>query len=77
MLRIGVVRWRGKCSKHPGFDPVIDGPEAVRGACEKCAALIEIHKCHQKMLGLMRGFAPPPVKRPVTSRFNDTQESLF
>lgn len=77
MLKIGVIRWRGKCSKHPRFDPVTDGPAAVRGACEKCSALLEIHTHHQKMLGLMRGFTPPPSKKSAASRFDEAQESLF
>jgi hypothetical protein len=78
MLKIGSVRWRGKCSRHPMFDPYMDGRGAVKAGCTRCEALAEIHDCHQKMLRLMRGFAPPPVipKKPGTS-FDDRQESLF
>lgn len=77
MLKIGVIRWRGKCSKHPMFDPLTDGPGAVRGGCEKCTTLMEIHNCHQKMLSLMRGFQPPQSRKPGVSAINETQESLF
>lgn len=58
MLKIGTVKWRGKCTKHPGFDPVVDGPSAVRGNCLKCIQLCEIYDYHQKALRLMRSFQP-------------------
>jgi hypothetical protein len=77
MLKIGVVRWRGKCSRHPSFDPYADGPGAVKGGCVKCQALVEIHQCHQKMMGLMKGFTPPVVRKKAEDEFEDRQESLF
>jgi hypothetical protein len=78
MLKIGVVRWRGKCSRHPNFDPYSNGPGAVKGGCAKCAALLEIHECHRKMVSLMRGFAPPAVKKKVpVESVDDRQISLF
>jgi hypothetical protein len=78
MLKIGVVRWRGKCSRHPTFDPYSDGAGAVKGGCVKCLALVEIHECHQKMVRLMRGFAPVAVRKKAGEReFEDRQESLF
>ena len=79
MLKIGVVRWRGKCSRHPSFDPYTDGPGAVKGACPKCIALLEIHQYHQKMVALMRTFAPPVVKKKTEPEeaFDDRQIGLF
>jgi hypothetical protein len=78
MLKIGNVRWRGKCSRHPMFDPYTDGRGAVKAGCQRCEALIDIHECHEKMLKLMRSFAPPPaVKKPVPTFFDERQESLF
>jgi len=77
MLKIGAVRWRGKCSKHPMFDPYSDGAGAVKGGCARCTSLLEIHECHQRMLRLMRSFAPPVVKKKTAVPFDDLQESLF
>ena len=78
MLKIGVVRWRGKCSRHPSFDPYSDGLGGVKGGCARCLALVEIHQCHQKMMGLMRGFAPVALKKKARdAEFEDRQESLF
>jgi hypothetical protein len=32
MLKIGTVKWRGRCPQHPTFDPEADGPGAIRSA---------------------------------------------
>jgi len=78
MLKIGSVRWRGKCTKHPGFDPGVDGPGAVRGNCERCNDLVTIHQLHQQALRLMRSFRSVEekrVERPLVS--DDKQLGLF
>jgi hypothetical protein len=78
MLKIGSVRWRGKCTKHPGFDPAIDGPGAVRGNCQRCNDLVAIHELHQQTLRLMRTFRPPEdakARGPVP--MDDKQMGLF
>jgi hypothetical protein len=78
MLKIGVVRWRGKCARHPMFDPFADGLGAIKGNCERCTALLEIHNHHQHMLKLMRSFAPPLKKKSAAQQaFDDAQASLF
>lgn len=78
MLRIGTVRWQGKCAKHPRFDPLSDGPGGVKGGCERCGALVEIQQLHARMVALMRGFAPPqPARRRRPEAAPDLQASLF
>jgi hypothetical protein len=77
MLKIGVVRWRGKCSRHPAFDPYSDGPSGMKGNCPKCLALAEINDCHQRMLALMRGFVPHVAKKKPADDFEERQASLF
>jgi hypothetical protein len=79
MLKIGTVKWRGKCSKHPGYDPADGGIGAIKGNCEKCNQLAEIYDHHQKILRLMRGFQSIQEKRKteVLADFNDLQQSLF
>ena len=76
MLRIGTVRWRGKCSRHPMFDPQM-GEGAVKGGCVKCTSLVEIYQLHQKMMGLMRSFSPPQPPRRRANQQTSTQASLF
>jgi len=77
MLKIGVVRWRGKCSRHPSFDPCSDGPGAIKGGCTRCASLVEIYDLHRRMVSLMRGFAPPVAKKKTPDTFDERQIGLF
>ncbi|MES1262260.1 MAG: hypothetical protein ABUS49_11040 [Acidobacteriota bacterium] len=59
------------------FDPYTDGRGAVKGGCPRCNALAEIQECHQRMVTLMRGFSPPPVRKKTVDNFHHLQESLF
>jgi hypothetical protein len=77
MLKIGAVRWRGKCSRHPMFDPFGAGRGGVKGGCPRCGSLVEILETHQKMLALMRTFAPPPDKKRKRNDLPDLQIGLF
>ena len=78
MLKIGAVKWRGKCSRHPGFDPFESGLGGVRGGCPRCTTLVEICEMHRKMLSLMRTFVPPPVKKKREKpELPDLQIGLF
>ncbi len=79
MLKIGSVKWRGKCSKHPGYDPADGGIGAIKGNCEKCNALAEIYDHHTKIMRLIRGFQPIAEKKkpaPLPD-INEFQQSLF
>lgn len=77
MLKLGSVRWRGKCAKHPGFDPRIDGRGAIRGGCERCGALADIDDLHTRMLALMRMFTPPSATKKRNPEPASLQASLF
>ena len=77
MLKIGSIRWRGKCPRHPAFDPYTDGREAIRNGCEKCTGLADIYNHHVQMLALMRGFAPPQKPKVKRAKAGPQQENLF
>jgi hypothetical protein len=78
MLKIGSVRWRGKCTKHPGFDPATVGAGAVKGNCQRCNDLVVIYDLHQKALRLMRTFRPAEEKKsPPQVEADDRQMGLF
>jgi len=79
MLKIGTVKWRGKCPRHPMFDPATDGPGAIRGGCTRCQDLHEIFDCQQRALRLMRTFAAsaPPNRWKATDPDADRQQNLF
>jgi hypothetical protein len=55
----------------------MDGRGAIRGGCEKCSALADIHNHHVQMIALMRGFAPPQKPRRRPEKTPDMQASLF
>jgi hypothetical protein len=56
MLKLGSVRWKGRCGKHPMYDPEMDGMGGIRGGCRRCEMLLEIWTHHSKMVRLMREF---------------------
>jgi hypothetical protein len=55
----------------------MDGRGAIRGGCERCTALVDIHNHHVQMLALMRGFAPPQKTKRRAEKTADLQASLF
>ena len=59
------------------FDPFEGGRGGVKGGCPRCTSLVEICEAHQKMLALMRTFAPPPEKKCRKSGLPDLQIGLF
>jgi hypothetical protein len=77
MLKIGSVRWRGKCPRHPRFDPYMDDRGDIGSGCEKCTALVDIHSHHVQMLALMRGFVPRQKTTRRPEKAADLQASLF
>ena len=77
MLKIGSIRWRGKCPRHPRFDPYLDGRAAITGGCERCTALADIYSHHVQMLALMRGFSVPQKPKKRVEKKPDLQASLF
>jgi len=74
MLKLGTLRWKGKCARHPSYDPV-DGEAAIRGACEKCYLLLDIYVQHRRLLELMRTFGPPRERAAKQTR--EFQPGLF
>jgi hypothetical protein len=60
MLKIGSIRWKGRCHKHPGYNPEIDGQGGIRGGCRRCELLLEIYASHSTLVRLMREFGVRP-----------------
>lgn len=56
MLKVGSVKWKGRCAKHPAYDPEMDGMGGIRGGCRRCEMLLDIWTHHSKMVRLMREF---------------------
>jgi hypothetical protein len=78
MLKLGTLRWKGRCSRQPRYDPASDGEGGVRGGCTRCLRLLEIHEQHARLLGLMRSFGPMRERagKPVDA-MQDRQRGLF
>ena len=55
MLRLGHLSFRGKCPKHPAYNPAASHTE-LDTICRVCQALAEIHAAHQQLLHMVRGF---------------------
>ena len=74
MLKLGTVRWKGQCKRHPKYDPA-DGEAAIKGACEHCYRLLDIYVQHRRLVELLRSFGPPRERpaKPVPQ----LQPSLF
>jgi hypothetical protein len=56
MLKIGSIRWKGRCHKHPAYNPELDGLGGIRGGCKRCELLLDIHTHHGALVRLMREF---------------------
>jgi uncharacterized CHY-type Zn-finger protein len=78
MLKIEAVKWHGKCSRHPMFDPEKDGISAVKGGCTRCQELLAICESYRRTQQMMRAFAPfPPKAKEATEPEPDRQQGLF
>jgi hypothetical protein len=78
MLKIGAVKWHGKCPRHPMFDPEKDGISAIKGGCTRCQELLAIFESYRRTLQMMRAFAPFPAKSKEPAEPEpDRQQDLF
>lgn len=60
MLKIGSIRWKGRCGKHPSYSPDADGLGGIRGGCKRCEMLLDIYNQHSSLVRLMREFGTRP-----------------
>jgi hypothetical protein len=49
------LRLKGKCSKHPRFNPE-SGPGAIRGGCRECLALYQVVAARDQAAAALRQF---------------------
>ena len=78
MLKLGTIRWKGKCSKHPRYDPGDTGESGLVGGCARCLELLQIFQSHKKTLSLLRAFGPVRDLKPKSAEpTEDRQIPLF
>ena len=66
-MKIRARKFDGRCARHKGYNPAVDGPGAIRGACSRCTLLYEIWEASLRLNGLIRRFDPAhdDLQRPV------------
>lgn len=57
-MKIRARKFDGRCSRHKNYNPAVDGPGAIRGACPRCMLLCEIWEASLKLNRLIRTFDP-------------------
>jgi len=54
VLKLGSIRFRARCTRHPAYDPANGGEFAIRGGCKRCEQLLELFKAHAHFVALAR-----------------------
>ena len=49
-------RVKGKCSRHPRYNPEKDGRAGIRGACSCCFSLYDLHQARVALDAAQREF---------------------
>ena len=57
-MKIRSRKFEGRCAKHKGYNPAVDGPAGINSACPRCLTLLEIFETSLKLNKLIRGFDP-------------------
>jgi hypothetical protein len=76
MLKLGTLRWKGRCKRHPRYDPS-DGEGAIKGGCERCRQLFEIHVQHKRLVAMIRAFGPARDQKQPAAPVDERQQRLF
>ena len=76
MLKIGSIRWKGRCHKHAGYNPETDGLGGIRGGCKRCELLLEIYTHHASVVRLIREFGSRTDNRPKPQSNGDSERQM-
>ena len=79
MLKLGSIRFRARCPRHPAYDPANGGESAIRGGCQRCHLLLEVFHAHARFIALARQARSSPEEAPrkVTEAIDERQATLF
>lgn len=77
MLKIANVTWKGRCARHPTYDPRSDGEGGIRGGCLRCYALLSIYRQHHALMDAVREFGSSIERKTKERAKPDNQPSLF
>jgi hypothetical protein len=79
-VKIRSRKFEGRCAKHKRYNPAVDGPGAIRGACPRCVLLFEIWEASLTLNKLIRRFDPAHddlAKPPLAQAPDPRQMSLI
>ena len=57
-MKIRSRKFNGRCSRHRGYNPAVDGRGGIRGACARCSLLADIWETSLKLNQLIRKYDP-------------------
>ena len=78
MVKLGTVRFKGRCDRHPGFDPN-DGRGGIRGGCKRCELLLDIFNAHARLTDMIRKARNEmdPVRPKAAAARADARQTLL
>ena len=83
-MKIRARKFEGRCTRHKGFNPAVDGRGGVKGACARCSLLTDIWEASLRLNQLIRRFDPnhddtrkPRVAQPPEPQPDPRQLSLL
>ena len=62
-----VYRINGRCSRHPGYNPVKDAQGGIKGGCEECQALFRAYRAYLAFREAIEEFQST-VQRSITNK---------
>ena len=57
-MKIRARKFNGRCARHKGYSPAVDGRGGIRGNCARCNLLFDIWETSLKLNQLIRKFDP-------------------
>jgi hypothetical protein len=57
-MKIRSRKFSGRCARHKGYNPAVDGQGGIKGGCVRCGLLFEIWETSLKLNQLIRRFDP-------------------
>lgn len=57
-MKIRARKFDGRCARHRGYNPAVDGRGGIKGGCERCGLLFEIWEASLHLNRLIRDFNP-------------------
>jgi hypothetical protein len=82
-VKIRSRKFDGRCGRHKGYNPAVDGQGGIKGGCARCLLLFDIWESSLKLNQLIRKFDPhhddlrAPAKPKVVYEVDPRQMSLI